>query len=356
MATPEETDDRYWKEFGHRICVRIRTATGQSKRSVRPVWDRVRFARQDLTAAIPALPRVAYLFVAPFFLLFSLFLAFPVLYTLYLSFFEYQGVGQGPLFGLEFGPVSIVIPQIAQLNFIGLGNYARLLGNDLFWQSMFNTSYILAIQVPLMIGLALGLALALDASFMRLKGVFRTAIALPVSANLVAYSTVFLLLFNEQLGFLNYLFASVGIGPIPFLTDAFWARNTVIAAVTWRWTGYNMIILLAGLQTIPQQLYEAAEIDGANRWEKFRYVTLPQLKPVFLFVLVLSTIGTFKLFAEPYVITGGGPTNSTITIVQYIYRQAFINFNLGYASALTVVFVTVVSVFSIIQIKIGGED
>jgi len=103
--------------------------------------------------------------------------------------------------------------------------------------------------------------------------------------------------------------------------------------VTWRWTGYNMIILLAGLQTIPQQLYEAAEIDGANRWEKFRYVTLPQLKPVMLFVVVLSTIGTFKLFAEPYVITGGGPTNSTITIVQYIYRQAFVNFNLGYARA-----------------------
>ncbi|OYR79018.1 ABC transporter permease, partial [Halorubrum distributum] len=242
------------------------------------------------------------------------------------------------------------------LDFVGLGNYARLLGNDLFWQSMFNTSYILVIQVPLMIGLALALALALNASFMRLKGVFRTAIALPVSANLVAYSTVFLLLFNEQLGFLNYVLAGVGIGPVPWLTSGFWARNTIIAAVTWRWTGYNMIILLAGLQTIPQQLYEAAEIDGANRWEKFRYVTLPQLKPVLLFVVVLSTIGTFKLFAEPYVITGGGPTNSTITIVQYIYRQAFVNFNLGYASALTVVFVAVVSVFSIVQIKIGGED
>jgi len=323
---------------------------------MRPVWDRVRFARQDLTAATPTLPRVAYLFIAPFFLLFSVFLAFPVFYTLYLSFFEYQGVGQGSLFWIDLGPVYIEIPQIAQLNFVGLGNYARLLGNDLFWQSMFNTSYILVIQVPLMIGLALALALALNASFLRLKGVFRTAIALPVSANLVAYSTVFLLLFNEQLGFLNYVLAGVGIGPVPWLTDGFWARNTIIAAVTWRWTGYNMIILLAGLQTIPQQLYEAAEIDGANRWEKFRYVTLPQLKPVFLFVVVLSTIGTFKLFAEPYVITGGGPTNSTITIVQYIYRQAFVNFNLGYASALTVVFVAVVSVFSVVQIKIGGED
>jgi len=356
MATSDETDDRVGQAYRRRLRGAVGRAMRQSRRAVRPLWDRFRFARQDLTAATPTLPRVAYLFIAPFFLLFSVFLAFPVFYTLYLSFFEYQGVGQGSLFWIDLGPVYLEIPQIAQLNFIGLGNYARLLGNELFWQSMFNTSYILVIQVPLMIGLALALALALNASFLRLKGVFRTAIALPVSANLVAYSTVFLLLFNEQLGFLNYALAGVGLGPVPWLTDAFWARNTIIAAVTWRWTGYNMIILLAGLQTIPQQLYEAAEIDGANRWEKFRYVTLPQLKPVFLFVIVLSTIGTFKLFAEPYVITGGGPTNSTITIVQYIYRQAFVNFNLGYASALTVVFVAVVSAFSVAQIKIGGED
>ncbi|EMA64914.1 carbohydrate ABC transporter permease [Halorubrum kocurii] len=356
MATSDETDDRIGQAYRRRVRTTVRTAARKFRRAARPLWDRFRFARQDLTAATPTLPRVAYIFIAPFFLLFSVFLAFPVFYTLYLSFFEYQGVGQGSLFWVDLGPVYLEIPKIARLDFVGLGNYARLLGNDLFWQSMFNTSYILVIQVPLMIGLALALALALNASFLRLKGVFRTAIALPVSANLVAYSTVFLLLFNEQLGFLNYVLAGVGLGPVPWLTDGFWARNTIIAAVTWRWTGYNMIILLAGLQTIPQQLYEAAEIDGANRWEKFRYVTLPQLKPVFLFVVVLSTIGTFKLFAEPYVITGGGPTNSTITIVQYIYRQAFVNFNLGYASALTVVFVAVVSAFSVAQIKIGGED
>lgn len=356
MATSDDTDEQADQGYDRRVRTRLREVTRESRRAARPFWDRVRFVRQDLTAAMPPLPHVAYLFISPFFILFSIFLAFPVVYTLYLSFFEYQGVGQGSLFWIDFGAFYLEIPRIAQLEFVGLGHYSRLLGNELFWQSMFNTTYILVIQVPLMIGLALALALALNASFMRFKGVFRTAIALPVSANLVAYSTVFLLLFNEQLGFLNYLLSTVGVGAIPWLTDGFWARNTIIAAVTWRWTGYNMIILLAGLQTIPQQLYEAAEIDGASRWEKFRYVTLPQLKPVLLFVVVLSTIGTFKLFAEPYVITGGGPTNSTITIVQYIYRQAFINFNLGYASALTVVFVAVVSLFSIIQIKIGGED
>jgi len=260
-----------------------------------------------------------------------------VFYTLYLSFFEYQGVGQGSLFWIDLGPVYIEIPQIAQLNFVGLGNYARLLGNDLFWQSMFNTSYILVIQVPLMIGLALALALALNASFLRPGGVPHRHSAASL---------------GEPCGVLDGVSAAFQravrvpqlrprrgrIGPVPWLTDGFWARNTIIAAVTWRWTGYNMIILLAGLQTIPQQLYEAAEIDGANRGRSSATSRSRSSKPVMLFVVVLSTIGTFKLFAEPYVITGGGPTNSTITIVQYIYRQAFVNFNLGYASALTVVF------------------
>lgn len=331
------------------LAERIRTRRRQ-------LWDRVRFARQDLTEATPRLPGVAYLFISPFFVLFGLFLAFPIVYTLYLSFFAYQGVGEEPLLWVDLGVVWFEIPRLAELEFVGFGNYTQLITDGLFWQSMFNTGYILAIQVPIMIALALALALALNASFLRFKGVFRTAIALPVSANIVAYSTVFLLLFNEQFGFINYVLASAGIASVPWLTSEFWARKTIIAAVTWRWTGYNMIILLAGLQTIPQQLYEAAEIDGASRWEKFRYVTLPQLRPVLLFVVVLSTIGTFKLFAEPYVITGGGPTNATITIVQYIYQQAFVNFNLGYASALTVVFVALVSLFSIVQIKVGGEE
>jgi len=148
----------------------------------------------------------------------------------------------------------------------------------------------------------------------------------------------------------------VGLEPIPWLSDAFWSRITLVGAVTWRWTGYNMIILLAGLQNVPQQLYEAAEIDGAGRWAKFRYVTIPQLRPVLLFTVVTSTIGTFKLFAEPVIIgSGGAPLRGTITIVQYIYQTAFIDFKLGYASALTYVLIGVVSVLSIIQIRVGGE-
>ncbi len=320
------------------------------------LWDRFRFARQAYTARVPRIKSVPYLFIMPFFVLFGVFLAFPIVYTLYLSFFRYEGVSGDNLFWIDLGPIFLTVPQIAELEFVGFGNYWRMIGDGLFWQAMFNTSYILVIQVPIMIGLALALAIALNASFVRFKGLFRTAIAIPVSANIVAYSTVFLLLFNEQFGLINFALASLGVEPIAWLRSEFWARKTIIAAVTWRWTGYNMIILLAGLQTIPQQLYEAAEIDGASRWEKFRYVTLPQLKPVLLFVVVLSTIGTFKLFAEPYVITGGGPTNATITIVQYIYQEAFVNWNLGYASALTVVFVAIVSAISVVQIKLGGDD
>ena len=321
----------------------------------RQFWDRFRFARQGLTERLPRIESIAYLFISPFFVLFGLFLLFPILYTFYLSFFSYEGVSFDSLLWIELGPILIDIPQIADLEFVGLGNYARILSDGLFWQSMYNTMYILAVQVPIMIGLALALALALNASFVRFKGIFRTAVALPVSANIVAYSTIFLMLFNEA-GLFNIVLNAVGVEPIAWLRSEFWARKSIIAAVTWRWTGYNMIILLAGLQTIPKQLYEAAEIDGANRWEKFRYVTLPQLKPVLLFVVVLSTIGTFKLFAEPYVITGGGPSNATITIVQYIYEEAFTNWNLGYASALTVVFVGIVSVISIVQVRIGGDD
>ncbi|WP_129114708.1 carbohydrate ABC transporter permease [Halegenticoccus tardaugens] len=333
-------------------------ATDQSgsRRYDATLRDRLRYARQDARDALPTVPGVPYLFLAPFFVLFGVFLAFPVVYTLYLSFFEYRGIGEGTLVWVDLGFTVVEVQRLAALEFVGLSNYARLFMDSLFHQALFNTVFILAVQVPIMIGLALALALALNASFVRFKGVLRTTLALPVSANLVAYSTVFLLLLNEQLGVVNFALGRIGLGPIPWLTDPFWAKMTIVGAVTWRWTGYNMIILLAGLQNIPRQLYEAAEIDGATRWQKFRYVTLPQLRPVLLFVVVLSTIGTFKLFAEPYIITGGGPSNATLTIVQYVYEEAFVNFNLGYASALTYALVVIVAALSIVQIKVGGDD
>jgi multiple sugar transport system permease protein/lactose/L-arabinose transport system permease protein len=320
--------------------------------------DSVRFWRQSLSSAMPSASDgvVGYLFLLPAIALFTVFLAFPIFYTLYLSFFRFQGVGSETLLWIDTGFFSFRLLSLSRLEFVGLSNYAAMFSDALFHQALFNTVFILLVQVPLMVGIALLLAVALDASFVKFRGVFRTVLALPVSANLVAYSTVFLLMMQDT-GLVNYVLTTIGLDPIPWFTSGFWSRMTIVGAVTWRWTGYNMIILLAGLQNVPQQLYEAAEIDGANRIEKFRYVTVPQLRPVLLFVFVTSTIGTFKLFSEPVIInSGGAPLESTITIVQYIYQTAFIDFRLGYASALTYVLIGVVSVLSAVQLRVGGDD
>lgn len=319
--------------------------------------DQLRYGRQNVSAVVPTIPGLPYAYISPFFILFGIFMLFPTVYTLYLSFFEYSGVSNDVLLTVTMGQLQISIPSIANLEFVGLSNYQRLIFNDsLFHTSLFNTSFIFFIQVPLMVGVGLATAVVLDSKLIRAKSLFRTLIALPVATGLVAYSTIFLLLFNDQIGLVNYILVQIGLSPVEWLGSAWGARITLVIAVTWRWLGYNMIILLAGLQTVPQQLYEAAEIDGATRWEKFRFVTLPQIQPVLLFVVVSSTIGTFQIFSEPYVITGGGPSNATITIVQYIYNQAFLQLNLGYASAVSVILVLIVSVMSIIQIKYVGED
>jgi len=331
---------------------------GNRRRPVREQYvDAFRHRRQALSERLPELPGVAYLFLAPFFVLFAVFLAFPILYTIYLSFFEFQGVGGETIFAIDTGFFYFPVQTISNLEFVGLQNYERLLSDGQFHDAIYNTVFILVFQVPVMIAIALGLAVALDASFVRLRGLWRTTLALPISANLVAYATVFVLLMQEG-GLVNYALGLVGISPIPWFGSEFWARISIASAVTWRWTGYNMIILLAGLQNVPKQLYEAAEIDGANRVEKFWYVTLPQLRPVLLFVFVTSTIGTFKLFSEPLIVSGAGaPASATRTIVQYIYEAAFIDFQLGYASALTWVLIAIVSTLSIFQIKaLGGDD
>jgi len=283
---------------------------------------------------------------------------FSAVYTLYLSFFRYEGPALNEtLVSIRFLIFELTIPKISNLHFVGFSHYANLIFEDsVFHLSLFNTTFILLIQVPLMVLLALAIAIVLDSKFIRAKGVWRTLIALPVATGMVAYSTIFLLLFEGDVGMINQFLMSIGLDSVPWLTDRWMARITIVIAITWRWVGYNMIILLAGLQTIPEQLYEAAEIDGASLWQKFRFVTIPQLRPVLLFVIVSSTIGTFKLFAEPFVITSGGPANATLTVVQYIYRQAFVQLNMGYASAVTIALIILVTIVSIIQVERGGAS
>lgn len=315
--------------------------------------DRIRYKRERLKDLLPPIPGTPFVFLSPFFILFGVFLAVPVFYTIYLSFFTFQGVSMEPIFVLDLGAYQLVVPEMAKLQFVGLEHYERMLTDQVFHQAILNTVLIFVVQVPIMVSLALGLALVLNAGFTRFKNVFRSVLLLPVSANTVAYSVIFIVLVTEG-GLADAMFRAVGLDPIAWLSNGFWSRNLIAFMSVWRWTGYNMIIILAGLQTISDSLYEAAEIDGATKVQKFRYVTLPQLKPIMLFVFVTSTIGGFKKFAEPtIVIQSGAPITETRTIAYYIYQVAFQNLELGYGSALTVALVVIIMTLSLLQFKVS---
>ena len=216
----------------------------------------------------------------------------------------------------------------------------------------------LIVQVPVMIMLALVISSMLNNKKLKFRGFFRTAIFLPCVTSLVAYSIIFKSLFAND-GFINGMLMNLHIisEPVNWLTNVTFARILIILAITWRWTGYNMIIYLSGLQSIDKGIYEAASIDGATGFQKFRYMTLPLLKPIILFTTINSTIGTLQLFDEPMNITQGGPANSTITISQYIYNLLFkYQPNFGYAAAVSYVIVVLIVVLSFIQMKVGDKD
>ena len=219
--------------------------------------------------------------------------------------------------------------------FGGLANYKRMLTDTTFQKALFNTVLFLIVQVPIMILLALAISSMLNNKKLKCRGLFRTAIFLPCVTSLVAYSIIFKSLFAND-GFINGMLMNLHMiaEPINWLTNPTFARILIIIAITWRWTGYNMIFYLSGLQSIDDSIYEAAAIDGATGFQKFRYMTLPLLKPIILFTTINSTIGTLQLFDETMNITQGGPANTTITISQYIYNLLFkYQPNFGYAAA-----------------------
>ena len=242
--------------------------------------------------------------------------------------------------------------------FGGLANYQRLLTDSTFKKALFNTLLFLIVQVPVMILLALVISSMLNNKKLKCRGLFRTAIFLPCVTSLVAYSTIFKSLFAND-GFINALLLNLNIidQPIAWITDPTFARILIIVAITWRWTGYNMIFYLSGLQSIDDSVYEAASIDGATGFQKFRYMTLPLLKPIILFTTINSTIGTLQLFDETMNITQGGPANATITISQYIYNLLFkYQPNFGYAAAVSYVIVVLIVILSFIQLKVGDKN
>ena len=275
--------------------------------------------------------RWPYLFIAPFYLLYGGFMLYPVVYSFWLSFQDWRG---------QRGTV-----------FVGLDNYGRLMADDLFWTSLLNTVVIGLMYVPLMLLLALVLAVVLNSALFRLRTFFRAAVFAPYITATVIMALVFALIYDDQ-GILNSFLGLLGIGPIPWTNSTEWSKVSVAGLLLWHWTGYNMVLMLAGLQTIPHDLYEAAGIDGASARQKLVSITIPLMRPVILFTAILSTIGTFRIFAEPYILTGGGPLNSSMTVLLYLYQQAFQGFKLGYASAMAYVVVGLVFVLSMVQFRL----
>lgn len=244
------------------------------------------------------------------------------------------------------------------LKFVGLQNYKRLFTDSIFKKAVGNTLIYLVVQVPIMILLAIIISVFLNDKDLKCKGFFRTAIFLPCVTSLVAYSIIFKSLFAGD-GLMNKLLMGAHIisSPIQWLTSPIWAKVVIIIAITWRWTGYNMIFFLAGLQNIDAGIYEAARIDGASEVKQFFSITVPLLKPIILFTTVTSTIGTLQLFDEVMNITQGGPGNATTSISQYIYNLSFkYSPNFGYATAVSYTIVVMIVVLSLIQFKVAGDD
>jgi lactose/L-arabinose transport system permease protein len=278
---------------------------------------------------------VPYSFLLPYLAVFVLFWAWPILYSFYLSFLDTRGF-----------PWSLQ-PGV---------NWTRILNDPFFRQALRNTLLILLVQVPVMLVLATALAVGLNSPLLKLRGFYRFAFFAPVVVGAVAYSAVFRLLFNTQNGAVNAALTGLGLPRIDWLNAPVPALVLIILSVTWRWTGYNAIIILAGLQNVPSELYEAAKIDGANPWQQFWGITLPLLRPILLFAFVLSVIGTLQLFTEPFLITGGGPGNATLTLGVYLYQQGFRSFNFGYASAIGYAIALLAVLFSLIQLRLFGRD
>ena len=239
------------------------------------------------------------------------------------------------------------------LSFNGFANYARILKDPTFKQTLFNTFFYLIVQVPIMLVLALMFASMLNNKDLRFKGLFRTCIFLPCATSLVSYAMIFRSLFAND-GFINMVLRNLGMSPIMWFGNAWTARAVIIIALVWRWTGYNMVFYLSGLQNIEYSVYEAAKIDGANGWKTFWGITVPLLKPTIIMTFIMSINGTLQLFDESVNLTKGGPANSTITMSHYIYNTCFINVpNFGYASAMAFLIFIMVAILAFINLKVG---
>lgn len=274
--------------------------------------------------------RAAWLFITPAMIVLGLFFLLPVIAALVLSVTDYD------LYALA---------DIRNLRFVALQNYWSLLQRPLFWSALGHTVYFVVVGVPLSLMASLGAAMLLNSPLTRFKPFFRTALFAPVVTTVVAVAVIWRYLFNTKYGLINYVLDNIGLPTVDWLGDPHWAMPTIILFAVWKNFGYNMIIFMAGLQAIPGDLYEAARIDGASAMAQFRHITLPMLKPTMVMVSILTVSGYFQLFAEPYVMTEGGPLQSTTSVLYLMYEEGFKWWNLGSASA--VAFILFVIMFAV---------
>jgi multiple sugar transport system permease protein len=271
--------------------------------------------------------RAGWIFAGPALAVMTVFFALPVLAAFALSFTDFD------LYALT---------DLENLRFVGLGNYLRLLTTPLFWKALGNTAWFVALGVPLSLATSLGAAILVNSRLARYPALFRTAFFAPVVTTLVAVAVVWRYLFHTRYGLLNWLLGHVGLGPVDWLADPHWSMPSIVILAVWKNFGYNMIILVAALQAIPEELHEAARLDGASWWQEFRHVTLPLLQPTLVLVGIMTVAGYFQLFAEPYVMTQGGPLQSTTSVLYFMYDEGFKWWNLGAASAVAFVLFAIV--------------
>jgi multiple sugar transport system permease protein len=281
--------------------------------------------------------RAAYAFLAPAALLIGVFFVLPIVASLILSV-------------TDFDIYALASPANARI--VGLRNYTDLAHTPLFWTALANTLYYVAIGGPLSVLVSLGAALLVNSKLTRFKPFFRAVYFTPVVTTLVAVAIIWKYLYDPQYGLLNYGLHLVGVPPIDWLGSRHWAKPAIILMSVWKSFGYNMLIFVAGLQAVSQDLYDAALVDGATAVQRFRYVTLPELGPTFLFVAITTMIGYTQLFAEPYVMTQGGPLHATYSIVEYMYEQGFRWWQLGSAAAIAFVLFALILVGSLVQARL----
>lgn len=285
--------------------------------------------------------RAALLFVAPAMVLLTVFFFVPVIagFALSLTDFDLYTIG-----------------DTSNLRLVGLRNYLDLFRSSIFWTAFANTMYFALVGGPLTVAVSLGAALLVNARLTRMKWLFRTVYFAPVVTTLVAVSIVFKYLYHPRFGMLNRFLDTLGLPQPDWLGNPRLAMLAIIVLAVWKGFGYTMIIFIAGLQQIPEEIYEAARLDGAGAWRQFRHITLPMLAPTFLFVGIVVAIGQLQIFAEPYVMTRGGPLNKTVTLVMLMYEQGFKFWEMGYAAAVAFVLFLVIGAATLLQMKLQDRQ